>query len=427
VNVLIIGGGGREHALAWRLAQSPKVETVYATPGNPGIARVAKLIPAEPNPQGWLAAANAVDAGLTVVGPEAPLVAGVVDAFQAAGRPIVGPTRAAAQLEGSKIFAKQFMERAGIPTAGFVTAETEADALKALDRFGCPVVLKADGLAAGKGVVVAATRAEAEAAVRGLLSGKLVGSAGAKLVIEEYLAGEEVSFIVLADGKDFVALAPSQDHKAVHDGDTGPNTGGMGAYCDSRILTEAQRAEVLDRVIRPAIAQMRADGTPFAGFLYAGLMMTPRGIKVLEFNVRLGDPETQPLMHSLDTDFAEVLEAAARGGLGGASLAWKQEPSVCVVLAAEGYPGKPRSGDVISGIEQAEQAGATVFHAGTRAGSRGIETSGGRVVGVTASAPTLAAAIARAYAGVAEIRFEGMHFRTDIGRKGLKRWPAAVE
>jgi phosphoribosylamine---glycine ligase len=427
VNVLIIGGGGREHALAWRLAQSPKVTAVYATPGNPGIARVARCITAEPNPKGWLAAAEAVDAGLTVVGPEVPLVAGVVDAFQAAGRAIVGPTRAAARLEGSKIFAKEFMDRAKIPTAGFVTAQTEAEAMKALDRFGCPVVLKADGLAAGKGVVVANTRVEAEAAVRGLLSGALVGSAGARVVIEEFLAGEEVSFIVLADGKDFVTLEPTQDHKAVHDGDTGPNTGGMGAYCDSRILTPAERAQVLDLVIRPAIAQMRADGSPFAGFLYAGLMMTPRGVKVLEFNVRMGDPETQPLMHSLDSDLAEVLEAAARGGLGQASLAWKQEPSVCVVLAATGYPGAPRSGDLISGIEQAEAQGATVFHAGTRATSRGVETSGGRVLGVTASAATLDAAIARAYAGVGQIHFDGMHFRTDIGGKGLKRWPRAVK
>jgi phosphoribosylamine--glycine ligase len=427
VNVLIIGGGGREHALAWRLAKSPKVKAVYATPGNPGIARVARLIPAEPNVKGWLDAAAAINADLTVVGPEAPLVAGIVDAFQAAGRLIVGPTRAAAQLEGSKIFAKEFMDRAKIPTAGFVTAHTEAEAMKALDCFGCPVVLKADGLAAGKGVVVANTRAEAEAAVRGLLSGALVGSAGSRLVIEEFLAGEEVSFIVLADGKDFVALAPTQDHKAVHDGDTGPNTGGMGAYCDARILTADQRAEVLDRVIRPAIAQMRADGTPFTGFLYAGLMMTPRGVKVLEFNVRLGDPETQPLMHSLDSDLAEVLEAAARGSLGQSALTWKQDPSVCVVLAAAGYPATPRSGDAITGIEQAEARGATVFQAGTRAGSRGVETSGGRVLGVTASAATLEAAIARAYASVEQIHFDGMHFRTDIGRKGLKRWPAAVK
>ncbi len=423
MNVLIIGGGGREHALAWRLAQSPSVEAVYATPGNPGIARVGHCVPSEATPEGWLRTAEAVSAGLTVVGPEAPLVAGVVDAFQAARRPIVGPTRAAAQLEGSKIFAKEFMQRAHIPTAGFATAVNEAEALDAVDRFGCPVVLKADGLAAGKGVIIARTPEEAEAAIHGLLSGELVGRAGARLVIEEFLEGEEVSFIVLSDGKDFIPLAPTQDHKAVHDGDTGPNTGGMGAYCDSRILTPAETQEVIDCVIRPAIGQMHAEGTPFTGFLYAGLMMTPRGVKVLEFNVRMGDPETQPLMHAMASDLVEPLEAAACGELGGASLRWSPDPSVCVVLAAHGYPGTPRAGDAIHGIEEAEALGATVFQAGTRAREGRIETAGGRVLGVTASAGTLRNAIARSYQAVDRIRFDGMHCRRDIGRKGLKRWP----
>ncbi len=427
MNVLIIGSGGREHALAWRLAQSPKVQQVFAMPGNPGIERVARCLPAETSPQGWLRAAEAVGAGLTVVGPEAPLVRGVVDTFRAAGRAIVGPTCRAAQLEGSKIFAKEFMERARIPTAGYAPAETEDEAMKAVDRFGCPVVLKADGLAAGKGVIIANTRGEAEAAVRGLLSGELVGGAGARIIVEEYLAGEEVSFIVLSDGREFVPLAPTQDHKAVRDGDTGPNTGGMGAYCDSRILTADERERVLETVIRPTLEQMRSEGAPFTGFLYAGLMMTPRGPKVLEFNVRLGDPETQPLMFSMDADFAEVLAAAARGALGGASLAWRQDPSVCVVMAAGGYPGTPRSGDAISGIEQAEARGALVFQAGTRKGTNGIETAGGRVLGVTASADTLDTAIARAYEAVSLIRFDGMHYRHDIGRKGLKRWVPAVK
>jgi len=425
VNVLILGGGGREHAIAWRLAKSPAVKAVYATPGNPGIARLAQCIPSAGTPEDWLRIADSVGADLTVVGPEAPLVAGVVNAFRAAGRLIVGPTREAAQLEGSKIFAKAFMARAGIPTAGFATAESEAEALKALDRFGCPVVLKADGLAAGKGVVIANTRAEAEAAIHGLLSGQLVGGAGSRLVIEEFLTGEEVSFIVLSDGKDFVALAPTQDHKAVHDGDQGPNTGGMGAYCDSRILTAAERQQVLDLVIRPTIERMRAEGAPFTGFLYAGLMMTAAGPKALEFNVRLGDPETQPLMHALDSDFAEVLTAAARGALAGASLSWRSDPSVCIVLAAAGYPGTPRKGDRIAGIDAAEATGATVFQAGTRMGSQGIETAGGRVLGVTASGPALASAIDRAYEASAKISFEGMHYRRDIGRKGLKRWTRA--
>jgi phosphoribosylamine--glycine ligase len=423
---LLIGSGGREHALAWRLAQSPAVEALYAIPGNPGIARLATTLRANPqNPQELLKAAESVGADLTVVGPEAPLVAGVVDAFRAAGRAIVGPTAAAARLEGSKIFAKEFMMRAKIPTAEYVTVETVADALKALDRFGIPVVLKADGLAAGKGVVVATSRAEAESAVHGLLSGELVGQAGSRLVIEECLVGEEVSFIVLSDGQNVLALEPTQDHKAVHDGDTGPNTGGMGAYCDARILDPAQRRYVMERVIAPSIELMRAEGTPFTGFLYAGLMMTAAGPKVLEFNVRLGDPETQSLVHSLDCDFAEVLMQAARGSLGNTHIAWRSDPSVCVVMAAAGYPAKPRTGDRIQGIEQAEAAGAAVFHAGTRACEGGVETSGGRVLGVTASGPDLAGAIARTYQAVSKIRFEGMHYRTDIGRKGLKRWAGA--
>ena len=422
MKILIVGGGGREHALAWRLAQCPSVAALYATPGNPGIARVARCIAAPANPAGWLAAADSVGADLTVVGPEAPLVAGIVDAFRAAGRAIVGPSAQAARLEGSKIFSKEFMVRAGIPTAGFVRAESEAEALAALDRFGCPVVLKADGLAAGKGVIIAHTRAEAEAAIRGLISGELVGKAGARMVVEEFLTGEEVSFIALSDGRRVLALEPTQDHKAVGDGDTGPNTGGMGAYCDSRILTDAQRADVLDRVVAPTIERMRDEGAPFTGFLYVGLMMTATGPKVLEYNVRLGDPETQALMHRLGSDFAEALAAAARGDLSGASLAWSADPSVCVVMASAGYPGTPRTGDAIGGMDEAEALGATVFHAGTRTAAGAIETAGGRVLGVTASAADLAGAIENTYRAVAKIHFDGMHFRRDIGRKGLKRW-----
>ena len=422
MKVLIVGGGGREHAIAWRLAQSPSVTELYATPGNPGIARVARCIAAPANPEGWLAAAESVEADLTVVGPEAPLVAGIVDAFRAAGRAIVGPTSQAARLEGSKIFSKEFMVRAGIPTGGFVRAEVESEALAALDRFGCPVVLKADGLAAGKGVIIANTRAEAEAAIRGLLSGELVGKAGARLVVEEFLTGEEVSFIVLSDGRHVLPLEPTQDHKAVYDGDRGPNTGGMGAYCDSRILTAAERADILDRIIAPTIERMSAEGSPFTGFLYAGLMMTGSGPKVLEYNVRLGDPETQALMHCLDSDFAQALRAAAQGDLTGAALAWRADPSVCVVMASAGYPGTPRTGDAIYGLKEAEALGATVFQAGTRAGAGVIETSGGRVLGVTASGSGLAGAIENAYRAVDKIHFEGMHYRRDIGHKGLKRW-----
>jgi len=423
MKLLLIGSGGREHAIAWSLAQSPSVKKLYATPGNPGIARVAECLPSpSTSPEDILRLAESIEADLTVVGPEAPLVAGIVDTFRSRRRSIVGPTAQAAQLEGSKIFAKEFMSRAGIPTARFVTVDNEPDALRALDQFGAPVVLKADGLAAGKGVVVAPTRGEAEAAARGLLSGQLVGKAGSRLVIEECLTGEEVSFIVLSDGSNVLTLEPTQDHKPVFDGDAGPNTGGMGAYCDDRILTDAQRLSILETVILPAIEHMRAEGCQFAGFLYAGLMMTAEGPKVLEFNVRLGDPESQALLHRLDCDFAEALRAAAHGDLSGFSLSWKPAPSVCVVLASAGYPGPVRPGVPILGTEQAEALGATLFHAGTRLGPNGLETAGGRVLGVTASGPDLASAIEQTYQAVRKVHFEGMHYRTDIGRKGLRRW-----
>jgi phosphoribosylamine--glycine ligase len=423
MKILIIGSGGREHALAWRLAQSPSVEKLYASPGNPGIAEVAEILPLKDfSPQAYLAAAEAVGIDLTVVGPEVPLAEGVVDLFQSHGRLIVGPTSAAAQLESSKVFSKEFMHRNGLPTARFVTVTTLDAAKEAFDRFGFPVVLKADGLAAGKGVIIAQSRGEAEAAAAGLLSGALVGSAGSRLVIEEFLEGEEVSFIALSDGRNILPLAPTQDHKAVQDGDAGPNTGGMGAYCDSRILSGAEHDIVVETMIVPTIKAMRSEGYPFAGFLYAGLMMTASGPKLLEFNVRLGDPETQALMHRIDCDFAAVLGAAARGELAGARLRWKEDPSVCVVMAARGYPGKVRTGDEIRGIGEAERSGAKVFQAGTKTENGVLQTNGGRVLGVTASGPTLALAIESAYRAVDAIHFDGMHFRKDIGRKGLKRW-----
>ena len=413
MRVLIIGGGGREHALAWRLAQSPEVERVFATPGNPGIARVAGCLPAgDGSPDAYLRVAESVDADLTVVGPEAPLVAGVVDAFRARGRAIFGPTAAAAQLEGSKVFAKNFLQQSKIPTAAFVAAPNAAEAHRALDRFSYPVVIKQDGLAAGKGVVIAEDRAFAEAALTSLKP---------PFVIEEFLAGEEVSYIVLSDGRNVVPLEPTQDHKAVFDGDAGPNTGGMGAYCDSRILTAAESATILDRIIRPTI-----DATGFTGFLYAGLMMTSAGPKVLEFNVRLGDPETQPIMHRMRSDLAPLLLAATQRALPATPIEWKPGPSVCVVLASGGYPGAFAAGQPIHGVEAAEAAGATVFHAGTRLGSGGLETGGGRVLGVTASGADLAAAIDNAYAAARLIHFDGMHYRTDIGRKGLKRCSGAT-
>lgn len=400
MKILIIGGGGREHAIAWRLAQEG--HTIFATPGNPGIAQLGKLFAAD-----YLAAARTIEPDLTVVGPEGPLVAGIVDQFRDLGFPIVGPTQEMAQLEASKIYAKQFMQRLGIPTARFVRVESAAAGIDALSNFDYPVVVKADGLATGKGVIIARDRASAEAAIHSL---------GPLLVIEEFLQGEEVSFIVLSDGRSLVAFDPTQDHKAVGDGDTGPNTGGMGAYCDGRILTSVESQRVLDTIIDPAIA-----ATGFTGFLYAGLMMTADGPKVLEYNARLGDPETQALMHRLDgsADFGDVLMRAASGTLAEATLPSKAAPSVTVVLAAAGYPGKVRTGDTIRGIEA---CGAQVFQAGTKIGAVGLETAGGRVLSVTASGNDLAGAIATSYSAVAKIHFDGMHYRRDIARKGLKRW-----
>jgi phosphoribosylamine--glycine ligase len=412
VKVLVIGSGGREHALVWRLLQSPVVEQVVAAPGNPGIAGLCSCVPAATNDD-YLAVAEKFGVDLTVVGPEVPLVAGVVNLFRARGLRIFGPTAAAAQLEGSKAFSKAFMTRAGIPTANFITATSLAEAIAALDGFTFPVVLKADGLAAGKGVVIAQDRAEAESALPALL-------ANSKVVIEEFLRGEEVSFIVLTDGNVALPLEPTQDHKAAFDGDRGPNTGGMGAYCDSAILSAEQRAKIMATIIQPTIDHMRKEGILFTGFLYAGLMMTASGPKVLEFNARLGDPETQALMHRLDSDFATVLYEAAGGNLAGHELRWRAEPSVCIVMAAEGYPGKPRSGDVIHGVAEAEATGAVVFQAGTRVGQGGVETSGGRVLGVTTRGVDLRAAIGNAYASVMKIHFHGMHYRTDIGAKGLQ-------
>lgn len=398
MKILVIGSGGREHALCWKLAQAAGVEVV-AAPGNPGMAKTGRCIS--------MAEAEAMTPDLTVVGPEAPLVDGIVDRFRARGLRIVGPTRDAAQLEGSKIFAKHFFQKSGIPTAEFVTVENAEEARRAFDRFGFPVVLKADGLAAGKGVVIAHDRGEAEAALTTLQG---------RLVIEEFLTGEEVSFIALCDGRDALPLEPTQDHKAAYDNDLGPNTGGMGAYCASGILNQAQTRDVLDRVILPTVER-----TKFTGFLYAGLMMTADGPKVLEFNVRLGDPETQPLMHRMESDFVPALMAAAEGRVAGERLEWRSGPSVCVVLASAGYPGAYESGKAIHGIEEAEETGATVFQAGTRMGANGVETAGGRVLGVTASGADLPRAIAAAYRGVECIGFAGMHYRRDIGRKGVAR------
>jgi phosphoribosylamine--glycine ligase len=412
LKILIIGSGGREHALAWKLAQSPLISKIYASPGNPGISELATCIEPPADIAGWVPLVQAHGIKLTIVGPEAPLVAGIVDQFRRRRLWIVGPTRAAAQLEGSKIFAKQFFERAAIPTARSFLATTHPEARDALKQFGLPVVIKADGLAGGKGVVVAETQAEAESAVERL---------GPNLVIEEFLDGEEVSFIGLSNGPVLLPFVPCQDHKRLFDGDQGPNTGGMGAYCDRRILTSAEQGMVLDRVMLPAIRQMQDEGYPFTGFLYAGLMMTAEGPRILEFNVRLGDPETQALLYSFKGDFAELLSMVVTGSGGIRARPW-DKPSVCVVLAAEGYPGNPRTGDTITGIDEAEEMGAKVFHAGTAKTGDGLVTNGGRVLSVTASGETLQSAIDGAYRAASQIHFPGVQYRKDIGQKGLRRW-----
>jgi phosphoribosylamine--glycine ligase len=409
VKILIIGGGGREHALAWRLAKEGN--TILAAPGNPGIARLGEIIASTD----YLDVAEHLHPDLTVVGPEAPLAAGIVDTFRSRNLPIIGPTQEMARLESSKIHAKEVMQRLGIPTARFFKAAAAGDAIDALARFNFPVVVKADGLAAGKGVIIARNRTEAESAIHTL---------GSPLILEEFLEGEEVSFIVVSDGRNPVPFEPSQDHKTLNDGDCGPNTGGMGAYCDGRILSAADSQRILESIIEPVI-----HATAFTGFLYAGLMMTADGPKVLEFNARLGDPETQPLMHRLDSQssLADIFMRTATGTLSGATLSFNPAPSVCVVLAAAGYPGNVRTGDPIHGLDNSEASKhgtAKIFQAGTRIGPHGLETGGGRVLGVTASGPDLHAAIGNTYAAVRRVNFDGAHYRRDIGQKGVKRWPS---
>ncbi len=388
---------------------------VFAAPGNPGIARVAECVRSTDYRQ--VARDCAID--LTVVGPEAPLVAGIVDEFRAEGRRIVGPTAAAARLEGSKAYAKDIMDRAGVPTARYQVARPETAIGPALSRFVPPYVLKADGLAAGKGVVLAKTREEAESVLTGMLNGTLLGDAGRTVVVEDFCPGTEVSFIALTDGEQIIPFAPSQDHKAAFDQDQGPNTGGMGAYSADTILPHVIQDELIQSVMRPVIRQMAADGTPFTGFLYAGLMMTASGMRVLEFNARMGDPETQVLMHRLTGDLGKALWQISGKEPVTEKLGCDPEPSVCVVLASEHYPATPVTGDPIHGIAEAEATGAQVFHAGTAEKDGKLVTAGGRVLGVTARGSDLRGAISNAYAAVGQIHFRGMHYRRDIGHKGL--------
>ena len=425
VKLLVIGGGGREHALAWKLAQSPRVTEVIVAPGNAGTAREHKCrnvaIKAH-DLDGLLQLAQDEAIALTVVGPEVPLVAGVVDRFRAAGLRVFGPTAAAAQLEGSKAFAKDFLARHGIPTA-FYSVFTEIEpALAYLQEKGAPIVVKADGLAAGKGVIVAMTQDEAEAAVRDMLGGNAFGDAGARVVIEEFLDGEEASFISMVDGKTALPMATSQDHKRVGDGDTGPNTGGMGAYSPAPVVTPQVHARVMRDIVEPTVAGMIADGTPFTGFLYAGLMIDKAGApKVIEFNVRFGDPETQPVMLRLQSDLVDLVEAAIDGRLHEVEARWDPRPSLGVVMAAEGYPGTVRTGDAIDSRDVLDVEHSKVFHAGTRIEGAHVVTAGGRVLCVCALGEDIADAQRKAYAEVAGISWPGEFHRHDIGWRAIAR------
>jgi phosphoribosylamine--glycine ligase len=423
MKLLVIGSGGREHALAWRLKQSPRIQKVFVAPGNGGTATEEGLenvaISAIPE---LVAFAQKEGIQLTVVGPEAPLAAGVVDAFRAAGLKVFGPVQAAAQLESSKDFAKQFMDRHHIPTAAFATFTDAAAAHAYLDAQGAPIVIKADGLAAGKGVVVATTLEEAHAAVDMMLADNSFGEAGARVVIEECLFGEEASFIVMVDGENVLPLATSQDHKRLLDGDLGPNTGGMGAYSPAPVVTPEIHAKALREVIRPVVAGMKAEGTPFTGFLYAGLMISPEGqIKVLEFNCRMGDPETQPIMMRLKSDLVTLLEAAVEGRLNEVEAEWDRRYALGVVMAAANYPDTPRKGDAISGLTGAQGDDFHVFHAGTALQDDQVVTAGGRVLCVTALGDTVKMAQTRAYEAAEQIDFAGRQMRHDIGWRALGR------
>jgi phosphoribosylamine--glycine ligase len=425
MKVLVIGSGGREHALAWKLAQSSRVAEVLVAPGNAGTAHEDKcrnIDVASSDIDGLLALATREGVSVTVVGPEGPLVAGVVDRFRAAGHRIFGPTAAAAQLEGSKAFAKDFLARHGIPTA-YYAVHTDVDAALAYVREkGAPIVVKADGLAAGKGVIVAMTLAEAEAAVRDMLEGNAFGDAGARVVIEEFLDGEEASFISMVDGSTALPMATSQDHKRVGDGDTGPNTGGMGAYSPAPVVTPEVHARILREVVEPTVRGMADDGVPFTGFLYAGLMIDKAGApKVIEFNVRFGDPETQPVMLRLQSDLIDLVEAAIDARLHAVEAHWDPRPSLGVVMAAANYPGTPRLGDVISEWDVPDVDDTKVFHAGTRLEGEHVVTAGGRVLCVCALGDSVADAQRRAYAEVAGISWRGEFHRHDIGWRAIER------
>jgi phosphoribosylamine--glycine ligase len=423
MKVLVIGSGGREHALVWKLRQSPRVTKIYCAPGNGGIAEEAECLAADVKSLDSLTAvASQIQPDLTVIGPELPLMLGVVDEFTRRGWRTFGPTKAAAQLETSKSFAKEFLQRHRIPTAHYAICNSMEEVRANLHHFHPPLVVKADGLAAGKGVVIAKTKDEASAVASEMLSGKMLGEAGARVVLEEFLQGDELSFLVVSDGERVAPLVAAQDHKRVGDGDTGPNTGGMGAYTTPTIIDDQMRDWLVNHVARPVVAGMKAEGAEFKGVLYCGLMMTARGPMVLEFNCRFGDPETQPILMRMDSDLVEAIEASIDGRTSDGDFKWSTDSAVCVVLASGGYPGAYEAGKRIIGLEQAEKIdGVKVFHAGTSGRDGGFYTSGGRVLGVTARAADLPKAVNAAYQAVSTIGFDGVHFRKDIAARALKR------
>jgi phosphoribosylamine--glycine ligase len=425
MNILIIGAGGREHALAWKCAQSPRVDEVLVAPGNAGTAReekVRNVAVSSDDIEALAKLAQAEDVALTIVGPEAPLVAGVVDRFNELRLPCFGPTASAAQLEGSKAFTKDFLARHNIPTADYQNFTELDPALEYIRAQGAPIVIKADGLAAGKGVIVAMTLEEAEQAATGMLAGGSFGDAGAKIVVEEFLEGEEASFIVVTDGDAILPLATSQDHKARDEGDVGPNTGGMGAYSPAPVVTPAIEARIMDEVIRPTLEGMRADGNPYLGFLYAGLMITADGTpKVIEFNCRMGDPETQPIMARLKSDLVDICLSTIEGDLNDRDTLWDTRAALGVVMAAGGYPSSYEKGKAISGLENADSNTQKVFHAGTALDDDKVVTSGGRVLCVVGLGHTVADAAGDAYEAVAKIDWEDVYYRRDIGHRAIAR------
>ena len=419
MEVLVIGGGGREHALVWKIKQSPRVKKIYCAPGNAGTGEIAENIPiAADDIPSLLEFALQKEIGLTVVGPEQPLVMGVVDQFEEKGLRIFGPNARAAELEGSKSFAKDIMAKYGLPTAEYKTFSSSDNAAEYIKFKDCPLVIKADGLAAGKGVLLCQTADEALAAVDSIMGKKSFGKAGNQIVVEEFLQGQEVSVLAFSDGQTVLLMDSAQDHKAAYDGDKGPNTGGMGAYSPAPVFTEIMRQKVHDQIMQPMIRAMQQEDRPFKGILYAGLMLTKTGSQVLEFNVRFGDPETQPLLVRMDSDIIPVFEACIDGTLDQCPLQWKNESSVCVVMAAEGYPGSYEKGKPISGLQNANSLpGVEVFHAGTKTQDGEVLTQGGRILGVTATGENIGTAIAKAYEAVDKIKWQGIHYRKDIGHR----------